>query len=209
MKKVLSLLTLFLAACLTLVAQDEEMMKQAQQRFKEMKTLSAPVTQTRHNAMLADDVVTKGMFYFKKPSNMCLTFEGGKDMLLIKGDEFTMVRDGKPSTMSAKGNTQMEALKTLLKNFSTGQESDVSLDEVADVDVEREGDLMTMTIQPRVADAKARRKMLYRSFVVVVDLKAGALKSVRLNEKGANYTLYTFGEFTLDAPVPDSHFLIP
>jgi hypothetical protein len=47
---------------------------------------------------------------------------------------------------------------------------------------------------------------MYQSFVVVLDTKAGELKSIRLNENGSNYTLYEFGKFTVDAPVSDSVF---
>lgn len=208
MKKIFSLLLLVLTFCVGLHAQSEDgdMMARLQERFKNMQTLTAPVTQTRHNALLTNDVVSKGTFYFKKPASMCLSFNDGADMLLMKGDQFIMVRDGKSSTMSGKGNSQMEALKILLKNFSAGQESDVSVDDFADVEVEREGDLMIMTIIPRIEDAKARRKMLYSSFVVTVDTKAGALKSIRLNEKGTNYTHYDFGKFQLDVPVDDKVF---
>lgn len=187
-------------------SEDGDMMARLQERFKNMQTLTAPVTQIRHNALLTEDVTSKGTFYFKKLASMCLSFNNGADMLLMKGDQFIMVRDGKSTAMSGKGNTQMEALRTLLKNFSAGQESDVSVDDFADVEVEKEGDLMVMTIIPRIEDAKARRKMLYSSFVVTVDTKAGELKSIRLNEKGNNYTHYDFGKFQLNAPVDDKVF---
>jgi hypothetical protein len=137
---------------------------------------------------------------------MCLKFNEGKDMLLMKNQQFTMVRDGKANTLNGKGNSQLEALKTLLSNFSAGQESEVALDDLADVDVERSGNTVTMTVVPRIADAKAKKKMMYQSFVVVLDTKAGELKSIRLNENGSNYTLYEFGKFTVDAPVSDSVF---
>jgi outer membrane lipoprotein-sorting protein len=207
MKKILTLCVLVLVSCLTVLADsNEDMMARARQRFQNMKTLTAPVTQTRHNALLTADEVSKGTFYFKKPSSMCLKFNEGKDMLLMKNQQFTMVRDGKANTLNGKGNSQLEALKTLLSNFSAGQESEVALDDLADVDVERSGNTVTMTVVPRIADAKAKKKMMYQSFVVVLDTKAGELKSIRLNENGSNYTLYEFGKFTVDAPVSDSVF---
>jgi hypothetical protein len=48
--------------------------------------------------------------------------------------------------------------------------------------------------------------MMYKSFVVVLDTKAGELKSIRLNEKGTNYTLYEFGKFTVNGAVSDAVF---
>jgi outer membrane lipoprotein-sorting protein len=210
MKQLITLCILLLCTCLNTWAQsNDDMMARAQQRFRNMKTLTAPVTQTRHNALLTQDEVSKGNFYFKKPASMCLTFNNGKDMLLMKDNQFSMVRDGKVNTLNGKGNEQLEALKTLLRNFSAGQESDVALDDLADVDVERAGTLVTLTITPRISDAKAKKKMLYSSFIVRMDTQAGELKSIRLNEKGSNYTLYEFGKFTIDAPVSDDLFKLP
>lgn len=208
MKKFFGLIVALATTMATLFAQegDGDAMARMRERFKAMTTLTAPVTQTLHNALLADDAVSKGTFYFKKPASMCLTFNDGNDMLLMKDDQFIMVRNGKSSAMRGKGNSQLEALRVLFRNLSTGEESDVSIEDFADVDAERDGDLLTMTIIPRIDDPKARRKMIYTSFVVTVDTRAGALKSIRLNEKGSNYTLYDFGKFTVNAPVDDAVF---
>ena len=186
-------------------AQDEEMMQKAQERFKNMQTLQADVTVTKHNTMVTKDVVNKGEFYFKKPSKMCL--KAGKDILLMDGENFTMVMDGKAQTMSGKGNSQMEALKGVMQNFSAGQESEIDLSDIADVDVEKSGNTMTLTITPIVTDPKQKRKQLFQSFVVVIDQKKAELKSVRLNEKGQNYTQYDFSNFKQNGPIEDSVFV--
>ena len=206
MKRLIFSLMLVLSAAMACLAQsDEELMKQAMERYKDMQTLTAPVTQTKHNVALQKDQVAKGQFYFKKPDSMVLTFNDGKDMLLMRDRQFTMVSAGKATTMSGK-NEQMEALKSLLASFTAGEESDVALEDLADVDVEREGTRLTMTVTPIVSDPKAKRRMMYTSFVVTIDTKEGALKTLRLNEKGKNYTQYDFGKFTVDAAVDDAVF---
>lgn len=206
MKRLIFSLMLVLTAAMTCFAQsDEELMKQAMERYKNMQTLTAPVTQTKHNVALQQDQVAKGQFYFKKPASMVLTFNGGQDMLLMRDGQFTMVNGGKASTMSGK-NEQVEALRTLLSNFTSGEASDVALEDLADVDVERNGTRVTMTVTPIVSDPKAKRRMMYTSYVVTIDTQEGALKSLRMNEKGKNYTQYDFGKFAVDAPVADSVF---
>ncbi len=184
-------------------SQDSEVMD----KYKNMKTLAADVTMTRHNIALAKDQISKGKFYFKKPDAMVMTFNNGKDMLLMKDGKFTMVSDGKAATASGS-NSQLDALKTMFTSFTTGQESDVQLEDVADVDAERDGDILTMTITPRISDPKERRKMLYQSYVVVINTKVGDLNSIRLNEKGKNYTQYNFSNFKFDGPVDDAVFTI-
>ena len=47
---------------------------------------------------------------------------------------------------------------------------------------------------------------MFTSFVVTIDQKAGELRSLRMNEKGKNYTQYDFSNFQLNAPVNDSVF---
>lgn len=182
------------------------MMQKAMERYKNMNTLTASVTQTRHNTMVTKDIVSKGNFYFKKPDKMCMSFNNGKDMMLMNGDTFTIVKDGVRNTAKGGGNEQLQALTTILKNFSAGQESDIDLSEIADIDMEKKGNLMIMTVTPIVADAKAKRRMMFTSFVVTIDQKAGELKSLRMNEKGKNYTQYDFSDFKLNAPVNDSVF---
>jgi outer membrane lipoprotein-sorting protein len=214
MKKILTVLFgLVLAASplssgLTSVqAQDADIMQKAQERFKNMETLEADVVMTKHNTMVTKDVTSKGKFYFKKPSKMTMSFNDGADMLLMDGQTFTMVKDGKKQTMSGNGNSQLEALKTLLQNFSAGQESEVDLSDIADVDMERNGDLVVITVTPIVTDAKQKRKMMFTSFVVTVNTKKSELRTVRMNEKGENYTEYEFSNFKVNGNVPDAVFV--
>ncbi|MBR0036205.1 MAG: outer membrane lipoprotein carrier protein LolA [Bacteroidales bacterium] len=188
-------------------AQDADMMQKAQERFKNMETLEADVVMTKHNTMVTKDVTSKGKFYFKKPSKMTMSFNDGADLLLMDGQNFTMVKDGKKQTVNGSGNSQFEALKTLMQNFSAGQESDVDLSDIADVDMEKKGDLVVLTITPIVTDPKQKRKMLFSSFVVTIDQKKTELKSVRMNEKGENYTEYAFSNFKVNGDVPDSLFV--
>ena len=214
MKKILTVLFgLVLAASplssgLTSVqAQDADIMQKAQERFKNMETLEADVVMTKHTTMVTKDVTSKGKFYFKKPSKMTMSFNEGADLLLMDGQTFTMVKDGKKQTMSGNGNSQLEALKTLLQNFSAGQESEVDLSDIADVDMERNGDLVVITVTPIVTDAKQKRKMMFTSFVVTVNTKKSELKTVRMNEKGENYTEYEFSNFKVNGNVPDAVFV--
>jgi len=163
---------------------------------------------TKHNTMVTKDVQSTGKLYFKKPNQLCLTFNGGADALLMNGDTFTMVTGGKPQSVSGKGNSQFDALKAMAKSLSSGEESDVDISEYADVDIERNGKLMVMTIAPIVTDAKAKRKMMFQSFVVTIDTQALELRSLRMNEKGQNYTQYDFSNYKLNGNIPESVFVV-
>lgn len=206
MKRIISVLLLCIVACFGMLAQDAETMKKVQEKYKNMNTLTADVKMTKHNTMVTKDITNAGKFYFKKPSKMLMSFANGADMMLMNGDQFTIVKDGQKNTASSKGNGQLESLSTVLKNFSAGQESEIDLSDIADVDVEKTATTMTMTITPIVTDAKQKRKQMFTSFVVVVDTKKGELKSLRMNEKGQNYTQYDFSNFVVNGEVNDAVF---
>lgn len=209
MKKIFAILAIFtLTLCHTfstsLYAQ-EDVMKQAMEGYKNLTTLSAKVTKTVHNEMVTKDVVTKGDFFFKKPVKMVISTNQGKDKLLTDGENFTIVNNGKASTAKGKGNSSLTPLVNALKSMTNG-DSDTDLSDVADVDMEKEGNLMIMTIVPITKSAAEKRKMMFQSFVITVDSKAGELKSIRLNEKGKNYQQYDFSDFKHDVKIDDSVF---
>ena len=207
MKKIFLFLMIFaLSMGVSLFAQDD-VMKQAMEGYKNLTTVKADVKKTVHNTMVTKDVVTTGTFYFKKPAQMCITTNGGKDQMLTDGESFTIVQNGKPSTTNAKSNSSMAPLINAIKGITQGN-SDTDLSDVADVDMEREGDLMIMTIAPITKSAADKRKLMFTSYVITVDTKAGELKSIRLNEKGQNYQQYDFSNFKRDVKIEDGVFKV-
>lgn len=186
-------------------AQDQDVMKQAMEGYKKINSMTASVKKTTHNEMVTNDQVSTGTFYFKKPAKMLISTNGGKDKLVTDGETFTIVQNGKASTASGGGNSALTPLINAIKNITSGNE-ETDLSDVADVDMERDANSMTMTIIPITKSAAERRKMLYQSFVLVIDTKSNELRSVRLNGKGKNYELYEFSNFKMDAPVSDEVF---
>lgn len=210
MKRVLIILSLILCAvfCFTSPATaQQDVMQQAMEGYKNLTSVKADVKKTVHNTMVTKDVVTTGTFYFKKPAMMCITTNAGKDQLLTNGESFTIVQNGKPSTANAKGNSSLTPLVNAIKGITQGK-ADTDLSDVADVDMEREGDLMIMTIAPITKSAAEKRKLMFQSFVITIDTKAGELKSVRLNEKGQNYQLYELSNFKRDVKIDDAVFKV-
>ncbi len=136
---------------------------------------------------------------------MVVTTNQGKDKLLTDGENFTIVNNGKASTANGKGNSALTPLVNAIKGMTSG-DSDTDLSDVADVDMERNGNLMIMTIVPITKSAADKRKLMFQSFVITVDTKVGELKSIRLNEKGKNYQQYDFSDFKHDVKIDDAVF---
>lgn len=207
MKKILTLIVIFALSlgCSMSFAQQADVMKQAMEGYKNLSTLTSKVTKRVHNEMVTKDVVTTGTFYFKKPAKICITTNEGKDKLMTDGQTFTIVQNGKASSATGGSNAALAPLINAIKGITSGNQ-DVDLSELADVDVERNGNLLVMTIAPIVQKAADRKKMLYQSFVITIDQKAGELRSIRLNGKGKNYDQYDFSDFKADVKIDDSVF---
>ncbi|WP_418697818.1 LolA family protein [Bacteroides sp.] len=208
MKKLFILFITALFSCVPLLAQDAGMQK-AVDRYKNMNTLTATVIQTKHNAAVTQDVASRGYFYFKKPARMCMTFNEGSETLLMDDNTFTMVTDGKKSVAKGKGNNQFESLLAVFKNITAGEDAAVDLSDMADVEMTKHDNICTLTVIPIVSDEKAKRKMMFTSFVLTIDLKSSELKSLRMNEKGKNYTQYDFSNYVFNGTVSDSVFNPP
>lgn len=212
MKRILRLIVLAVLASVvslsfptSVKAQDADLMRQAIEGYRNLSSMTAKVTKRVHNEMVTKDITTTGTFYFKKPAKVCITTNGGKDKLVTDGQTFTIVQDGKASSASGKGNSALTPLVNAIKGITTGQ-NNVDLSDVADVDMDRQGTLMIMTVTPITKSAAERKKMMYQSFVITFDQAKGELRSIRLNGKGKNYDLYEFSNFQLNAQVDDSVF---
>lgn len=202
------LFTLFISAtfaCVTLFAQESDIRKVAV-HYKNMKTMTATATRTKHNAAVADDAVVKGEFYFKNPDKMCMIFNDGKDMLLMDGSVFTMVNNGKKSIAKGETARQFESLQVVFKHLMSGKESDNTINELADVEITKQNHMCVVTVTPVVSDAKAKRRLMFTSFVLTIDTQSSEFKSLRMNEKGQNYTQYDLSGYVLDGVISDSVF---
>jgi outer membrane lipoprotein-sorting protein len=205
MKKFLSVCIVMIMAISGVFAQRADIRKAAE-RYKTVKSLTTAVTQTRHNEALTEDVVSKGNFYYRKSNTYSMVFKESKEMLLAKGNTFTMVRNGKARTAEAKGlgNNPFETLRDV---FAAILENDSKqLSDVAEVKMEVQGNLCTVTITPVFKDAKVKKRAMFSSCVATVDLKNAELRKLRINEKGRNYTQYDFSNYQLNADFSASVF---
>lgn len=203
------LFTLFITAflvCAGISAQRADIRK-AVERYMKANTLITNVKQTKHNAALTKDMVTDGHFYYKKPNNQSMVFKESREMLIAAGNTFVMVKDDKQHVAKAKGkgNNPFEILQDVFRNLLSADD-DAKLTDMADVRLEMQGQTCTITITPIATDAKSKRRGMFTSCIVTIDLKIAELRSLRINEQGENYTQYDFSNYVFDAEVSSSVF---
>jgi len=179
---------LLLLTSLPLSAQNADLQK-AVARYKKATTVTAIATKTNHKDALAKDVVTKGTLTMKKPSDVSISIDGGKDQLIMHGSEFTMVVKGKSHKTNSQKNTQFATFQAVFEYILNGGDS--SLAGYKDLSVTRQGNNIVITITPLAETKKAQRRMLFSSFVLTIDKNTSELKSLRMNER-SGYTEYVF-----------------
>ena len=188
MKKLLIGLLLVMCHITVCVAQNADLQK-AVARYKKVSTVTAVAKKTTHKDALAKDVVTKGTLTMKKPADVGIVIDGGKDQLLMHGSEFTMVVKGKSHKTSSQTNPQFATFQAVFEYILKGGDGDLS--KLGDLAVTKQGSNIVLTITPQATSKKAQRRMLFSSFVLTLDKNTSELKSLRMNERGG-YTEYTF-----------------
>lgn len=193
MKRLYILFITAILLCTALSAQEADIRKVAE-RYKGINTFTATVIRTKHHAAVAEDTVTKGKFHFMQPNEAYMTFNEGKDMLIMDNGVFTMINDGQESIAKGVTHKQFEVLLIVLRNLLSSDSDSTDINEVADMEITKQGNLCALTITPIIPDAKAKRRMMFTSFVLTIDIQSSEFKGLRMNEKGKNYTQYDFSD---------------
>lgn len=201
MKKVLATLLMVLA-CTISYAQFPYYQK-AVAKYKNVSSLTASATKTKHKTSVAKDAVSNGSFYVKSPDKVLISFDKGKDALMMNGTNFVMTIKGHKFKTNSKQNAQFKTFQAVLESIFSG--GSIDLAKYKDVDIKKSGNNVVLTVTP-VMDKKGAKRQMFTSFVVTIDSRNSELRSLRMNEKKGNYTEYTFSGYHLGSNVSDSLF---
>ena len=149
-----------------------------------MSVSAQSVTKTSHKKAVKTDVVTTGTLTIRKPDYICISTDGDKDQLIMDGTQFTMTMGGRKHVTDSKKNPQFATFHAVLKAVINQQ----PISQGEDMTFENKGNLTTVTIVPK--DQKKRQ--LFSSFLLTVDNKTKAIRTLRMNGRGEDYTEYTF-----------------
>ena len=84
-------------------------------------TIESRFVQRRHVQALKSDVLSNGRFYYQKNDKICMVYDRPQgDLLLMNGDDFVMIADGRRSVVNAQANPMLKQLRTLLTACVSG-----------------------------------------------------------------------------------------
>lgn len=141
------------------------------------------VTKTVHKKAVKSDVVTTGSMTIRKPDYICISTDNDRDLLMMDGTQFTMTMGGKKHVTDSHKNAQFATFQKVLYAVINGQPVPAG----DDLTVTTKGGHKTITITP-----VGKKRQLFSSFVLVIDAKTSAFRTLRMNGRGEDYTEYSF-----------------
>lgn len=166
-------------------------------KYKNVSSLTATAMRTTHKTSGKDEVV-KGTLYVKSPEKVLI--QNGKDALLMNGVFFTMKKGPLKARTNSLKDSRYKTFHDVLTGIFNGGSTEISKN--SDVKILKTGVNVVLTITPEAG----KKKMMFSSFVVTIDAKSQELRSIRMNQKGSNYTEYRFSDYKLGASVDDKVF---
>lgn len=189
MKRIL--LLLFTCLLTGFAVAQTSSLKKAVARYAKVNHVEATTVRTVYAAAKGKKTTAHGTFYMTSPNKVNISVNNGKDQLIMNGDIFTVTMKGKKHTTSAKKNVQMAALQQVLYYIMTGgQKGNINR---SDIKVSQSGHLVTVNITS--ATAKKKRRQLFSSVLLSIDSRTSEIKSMRMNQRGGNYTDYEFSNY--------------
>ena len=141
------------------------------------------VTKTTHKKAVKTDAVTTGTVTIRKPDYICISVDNNKDQLIMDGTQFTMTMGKRKHVTDSKKNSQFVTFQQVLTAVINNQPIPTS----EELTILTKGGQKVITITP-----VSKKRQLFSSFVLTIDAKTSAFRTLRMNGRGEDYTEYTF-----------------
>lgn len=166
-----------------------------------VSTIQCDFTQTRSASVFANDVVKRGRFYFVKPGNTLLAFNGG-DYIKITEEWFEMKTGGNVSKMKVAVNPMLKNLNSLLSACMVGDFEQMSRG--FEIRLESSTKEWVVVMVPVRGKSVSKVSQIELRF----DRSNMSLNSLKMEEKTGDYTLYVFSNKSFNKEIDSKMFNI-
>lgn len=175
--------------------------QELQLKNTKVSTIQCDFTQTRSASVLANDVVKRGRFYFVKPGNTLLAFNGG-DYIKITEEWFEMKTGGNVSKMKVAMNPMLKNLNSLLSACMVGDFEQMSRG--FEIRLESSTKEWVVVMVPIRGKSVSKVSQIELRF----DRSNMSLNSLKMEEKTGDYTLYVFSNKSFNKEIDSKMFNI-
>ncbi|MDL2245159.1 outer membrane lipoprotein carrier protein LolA [Parabacteroides sp. OttesenSCG-928-J18] len=199
MKRIMISLTLLFATAAAFAQSGTAILDKIKEANKSLTSITSDFKQTMHLTFMDEDVLSNGKFYYRKPDRMLLKYSQPEgEMMLIKGDEITMVMMDQHTKVSAKSDPAIELIHTI---FSSCLEGDARKIKDATVDAVEKGDYYEVIIT-----IQGDRAQNMKAVQVHYDKKEMALSLLRTEDPDGGYTVYELVGKKLNQTIAEETF---
>ena len=200
--------TILLSLCLfvsTLLSAQNSVLTEIEKANAAYKTIEGAFTRTQVNVAKGTSVKTEGALSISGEDQMAQHYKAPcKDVLIINGNEFYMVRGKKDNKFNTAKNKTMRGLRNTLLYCVHGKPAALAAENGAEITAEKKANGYEVVL---VSTKKTPRG--YAKIALTYDLKTKLLVRMQMDEYNGNSTVYEMSNLKTNGKVDTQVFDIP
>lgn len=200
--------TILLSLCLfvsTLLSAQNSVLTEIEKANATYKTIDGAFTRTQVNVAKGTSVKTEGALSISGEDQMAQHYKAPcKDVLIINGNDFYMVRGKKDNKFNTAKNKTMRGLRNTLLYCVHGKPAALAAENGAEITAEKKANGYEVVL---VSTKKTPRG--YAKIALTYDLKTKLLVRMQMDEYNGNSTVYEMSNLKTNGKVDTQVFDIP
>ncbi|MBQ8887874.1 MAG: outer membrane lipoprotein carrier protein LolA [Bacteroidaceae bacterium] len=200
--------TILLSLCLfvsTLLSAQNSVLTEIEKANAAYKTIEGAFTRTQVNVAKGTSVKTEGALSISGEDQMAQHYKAPcKDVLIINGNDFYMVRGKKDNKFNTAKNKTMRGLRNTLLYCVHGKPAALAAENGAEITAEKKANGYEVVL---VSTKKTPRG--YAKIALTYDLKTKLLVRMQMDEYNGNSTVYEMSNLKTNGKVDTQVFDIP
>lgn len=185
-------------------AQQKQIVEKIDRSAQRMTTMQCTFTQTKSMKMLSKKMISKGVMYFKRPSQLRWQYTSPYDYtFLLNGDKIRLKSAKSTKDISVQGNKMFRQITNIILNSITGG----SLRSTSDFRLEmyKTGNTYFARLYPK----KKELKQVYQIIEIYFSPALDRVSSVKMIEKSGDTTLVELNGIKYNASINEKMFSLP
>jgi outer membrane lipoprotein-sorting protein len=167
-----------------------------------INTLQSNFVQEKNLSMLAEKIVSKGKFWFKKDSRLRMEYNDPFQYLLILNSDKLYIKDGqKENKISTRSNQLFQKINALMMDCVKGTA-------LASPDFSVKVFENASTYLVELSPLSKNLKEFFKNINIIVDKKDDSVSAIEMHEISGDSTVIHFINKELNTTIPDALFTI-
>lgn len=168
---------------------------------QETKSMQSDFVQEKNLSMLADKIVSKGKFWFKREDKVRMEYQQPSYYLLVINGKDIRIKDGqKENKVSARNNKLFEQINRIMVDCMRGTVLD-------NPDFKTRITENAQRYQLEMIPVNKTLALFFKNIVLLVDKKDMSVSTITMQEQSGDDTVISFLHKQLNVNIPDAVFV--